>query len=188
MAVSAPPDRDSVLRQEILGSRRFSNYFWAVVVSLGALGFFLSSLSSYLQVNLLVVSDATRLIFVPQGLVMGFYGSAGLLLATYLWLTIRWDVGGGYNLFDRGEGCVTLLRRGYPGKNRTVELSYKMSDVVAVRIEIKEGLNPKRALYLRVKGRGDLPLTRVGQPISLSVLEDQGAELARFLDVPLEGL
>ncbi|MEM1425583.1 MAG: photosystem I assembly protein Ycf4, partial [Cyanobacteria bacterium P01_H01_bin.130] len=68
------------------------------------------------------------------------------------------------------------------------ELSYDMDDVVAVRIEIKEGLNPKRALYLRVKGRGDLPLTRVGQPLSLSTLEDQGAELARFLDVPLEGL
>ena len=188
MAVSAPPDRDLVLRQDILGSRRLSNYFWAVVVSLGALGFFLSSLSSYLQVNLLVVSDATRLIFVPQGLVMGFYGIAGLLLATYLWLTIQWDVGGGYNLFDRKDGKVTLFRQGYPGKNRKVELSYDIEDVVGVRIEIKEGLNPKRALYLRVKGRGDLPLTRVGQPIALSTLEDQGAELARFLDVPLEGL
>ena len=119
---------------------------------------------------------------------MGFYGTAGLLLATYLWLTIKWDVGGGHNRFDRTDGSVTLLRRGYPGKNRTVELSYSIEDVVAVRIEIKEGLNPKRALYLRVKGRGDLPLTRVGQPISLSALEDQGAELARFLEVPLEGL
>ena len=188
MTVSAPPDNDQVLRQEIVGSRRLSNYFWAIVVTMGASGFFLSSLSSYLQVNLLVVSDATRLIFVPQGLVMGFYGTAGLLLATYLWLAIKWDVGGGYNLFDRAAKQVTLFRQGYPGKNRKVELSYDMDDVVAVRIEIKEGLNPKRALYLRVKGRGDLPLTRVGQPLSLSTLEDQGAELARFLDVPLEGL
>ncbi|MEM9244960.1 MAG: photosystem I assembly protein Ycf4, partial [Cyanobacteria bacterium P01_F01_bin.153] len=57
MAVSAPSDRDSTLRQEILGSRRFSNYFWASIVSMGALGFFLSSLSSLLKVNLLIVSD-----------------------------------------------------------------------------------------------------------------------------------
>ena len=57
-----------------------------------------------------------------------------------------------------------------------------------VRAEIKEGLNPKRALYLRVKGKGDIPMTRVGQPISLAELENQGAELARFLQVPLEGL
>ncbi|MEM6501650.1 MAG: photosystem I assembly protein Ycf4 [Cyanobacteria bacterium P01_C01_bin.89] len=188
MAVSAPSDRDSSLRQEILGSRRFSNYFWASIVSMGALGFFLSSLSSLLKVNLLIVSDPTQLVFVPQGIAMGFYGTAGLLLAAYLWLAISWDVGGGYNLFDRKEGTATLLRRGYPGKNRKVELSYDLKDVTAVRIEIKEGINPKRALYLRVKGRGDLPLTRVGQPISLSSLEDQGAELARFLEVPLEGL
>ncbi|MEM9771571.1 MAG: photosystem I assembly protein Ycf4 [Cyanobacteria bacterium P01_D01_bin.73] len=188
MAVSAPPDRDSTLRQEILGSRRFSNYFWATIVSMGALGFFLSSLSSFFKVNFLIVSDPTQLIFVPQGLAMGFYGTAGLLLATYLWLAINWDVGGGYNLFNKNDGSVTLLRKGYPGKNRKVELSYEIDDVIGVRIEIKEGINPKRALYLRVKGRGDLPLTRVGQPISLSELEDQGAELARFLEVPLEGL
>ncbi|NEO27337.1 MAG: photosystem I assembly protein Ycf4, partial [Kamptonema sp. SIO4C4] len=33
-----------------------------------------------------------------------------------------------------------------------------------------------------------IPLTRVGEPMSLSDLENQGAELARFLQVPLEGL
>jgi hypothetical protein len=43
-------------------------------------------------------------------------------------------------------------------------------------------------LYLKVKQKRDIPLTRVGQPISLSQLENQGAELARFLGVPLEGL
>ena len=62
--------------------------------------------------------------------------------------------------------------------------AFKMS----VRVEIKEGLNPKRALYLRVKDRRDIPLTRVGQPLSLTELENQGAQLARFLSVPLEGL
>ncbi|MEL6788699.1 MAG: photosystem I assembly protein Ycf4, partial [Cyanobacteria bacterium J06607_15] len=54
--------------------------------------------------------------------------------------------------------------------------------------EIREGLSPRRALYLRSKKRRNLPLTRVGEPIALSTLENQGAELARFLQVPLEGL
>lgn len=58
----------------------------------------------------------------------------------------------------------------------------------SVRIEIQEGINPRRALYLRIKGRRDIPLTRVGQPLPLAELETQGAELARFLEVPLEGL
>ncbi len=177
-----------LLRKNILGSRRFSNYFWAVIVSLGGFGFFLASLSSYLHKNILLVSDPSQLQFVPQGLALGFYGVAGMLLALYLWLTISWDVGGGYNEFNRQTGLIKILRFGFPGKNRRIELEYKIEDVQAVRAEIREGLNPKRALYLRVKQQRDLPLTRVGEPLSLSELENQGAELARFLEVPLEGL
>jgi len=177
-----------LLRQEITGSRRFSNYFWATVISMGATGFLLAGLSSYFQVNLLPFADPTELIFVPQGLVMGLYGTAGILLATYLWLVILWDVGGGFNEFNRETGTVKIFRWGFPGKDRRVDLSYKQQDVQAVRVEIKEGLNPKRAIYLRIKGKGEIPLTRVGQPVALAQLETQGAELARFLEVPLEGL
>lgn len=179
---------EQLLRYEIIGSRRLSNYFWAIVISMGATGFFLSGLSSYLQVNLLPFSNPTQLIFVPQGLVMGFYGVAGMLLSLYLWLVILWDVGGGYNEFDKKTGKVRIFRWGFPGKDRTIDMQYNLEDVQSVRAELKEGLNPKRALYLRVRGKIDIPLTRVGQPISISALEGQGAELARFLRVPLEGL
>ncbi len=179
---------DRQLRQQILGSRRLSNYFWAAVTSLGGTGFLLAGISSYLHVNVLPFSDATQLIFIPQGLVMGLYGTAGLLLGLYLWLTILWDIGGGYNEFDREKGEVEIFRWGFPGKNRRVELKCKLEEIQSIRVDIKEGLNPRRALYLRVKGRRDIPLTRVGQPLALSELEDQGAQLARFLGVPLEGL
>lgn len=176
------------LRKEIVGSRRLSNYFWATVISLGATGFLLSGISSYLKVNLLPLSDPTQLVFVPQGLVMGLYGTAGLLLSLYLWLTVLWDIGGGYNEFNKQTGEIRIFRWGFPGKNRRIDLTYKTADVQSVRVDIKEGLNPRRALYLRLKGKKDIPLTRVGQPLPLSELENQGAELARFLGVPLEGL
>lgn len=176
------------LHQNVLGSRRFSNYWWATIVTMGATGFLLAGISSYLHVNLLIVTDPTQLIFVPQGLVMGLYGAAGLLLALYLWLVILWDVGGGYNDFNRETGNIKIFRWGFPGKNRRIEIDGRIQDVQSVRIDIKEGLNPRRALYLRVKGRRDIPLTRVGQPLSLADLETTGAELARFLGVPLEGL
>jgi len=97
-------------------------------------------------------------------------------------------VGGGYNEFNKKEDRVRVVRYGFFGKNRRIEIERPLEDVTAIRVEIKEGLNPKRALYLRTKGRSDIPLTRVGQPIPLSELENQGAELARFLQVPLEGL
>jgi hypothetical protein len=177
-----------VLHQNVLGSRRFSNYWWASVVTLGATGFLLAGISSYLKVNLLIVTDPTQLVFVPQGLVMGLYGLAGLLLALYLWLVILWDVGGGYNEFNQETDTIKIFRKGFPGKNRRIEIDAQIKDVQSVQISLKEGLNPRRALYLRIKGRRDLLLTRVGQPLSLTELETQGAELARFLGVPLEGL
>ncbi|MBD2357572.1 photosystem I assembly protein Ycf4 [Tolypothrix sp. FACHB-123] len=177
-----------VLHQKVLGSRRLSNYWWATVVTLGATGFVLASVSSYLNVNLLIVTDPTQLVFVPQGLVMGLYGAAGLLLAIYQWLVILLDVGGGYNEFNQETGTVKIFRNGFPGKNRRIEVENRIQDVQSVQLTVKEGLNPRRALYLRVKGRRDIPLTRVGQPLPLKDLEIQGAELARFLGVPLEGL
>jgi hypothetical protein len=188
MTASTQTGKDAVLRYSVLGARRLSNYWWATVVSLGATGFFLASLSSYLQVNLLPFADPTSLIFIPQGVAMGFYGVVGILLAGYLWLIMALDVGGGYNEFNKATGKVRIFRSGFLGKNRKIEIEHPLEDVQAVRVDIREGLNPKRTLYLRIKGRSDIPLTRVGQPLPLSVLENQGAELARFLQVPLEGL
>ncbi|HEY9648341.1 MAG TPA: photosystem I assembly protein Ycf4 [Chroococcidiopsis sp.] len=188
MATSTISTDNQVLRQSVLGSRRFSNIFWAIAVLVGSTGFVLSSASSYLHVNLLPVSDPIELIFVPQGLVMGIYGTLGLLLSLYLWLIIGLDVGSGYNEFSRKSGEVKIFRWGFWGKNRKIELVYPITDVQSIRVDLKEGINPRRALYLRVKGKGEVPLTRVGQPMALSELENQGAELARFLGVPLEGL
>ena len=188
MTVSSDAPSTTVLKRSILGARRLSNYWWAVVVTLGASGFLLASLSSYLHTSLLPFLDSTQLIFIPQGIAMGFYGVAGLLLATYLWLIIAWDVGGGYNEFDQSNQQLRIIRSGFPGENRRIEIEHSFDEVLAVRVDIREGLNPKRAIYLRLKGRPDLPLTRVGQPLPLSTIENQGAELARFLQVPLEGL
>lgn len=188
MTASIQTSTDRVLRYSVLGARRFSNYWWATIVSLGGTGFFLASLSSYLQTNLLPFADPTSLIFIPQGVAMGFYGLAGITLASYLWVIIALDVGGGYNEFDKENNTVRIFRSGFFGKNRKIEIEHPLDNVQAIRVDIREGLNPKRALYLRVKGRPDIPLTRVGQPLPLSDLENQGAELARFLQVPLEGL
>jgi Ycf4 len=179
---------NSIYRQEILGARRFSNFWWATVVTIGGIGFLLAGLSSYFHKNFLMVSDMSTLQFIPQGIALTFYGVAGILLASYLWLMITLNVGSGYNEFDKQKGKVTIYRSGFLGKNRKVELVYDLDDIQAVRAEIKEGLSPKRALYLRVKPKRDIPLSPIGEPMALSKLENQGAELARFLTVPLEGL
>lgn len=183
-----PADK-TVLRRKILGARRPSNYFWAAVTAVGGTGFFLAGISSYLHTNLLPFSDLpAQLVFIPQGIAMGFYGTVALLLCLYLTLIITWNIGGGYNEFNKDTSEAQIFRHGFPGENREIDIRYPLKDVLAVRAEVKEGLSPKRALYLKVKGKGEIPLTRVGQPISLADLENQGAELARFLQVPLEGV
>ena len=188
MTAKVNSSSDRLMRQEILGSRRPSNYLWATIISVGGLGFLLAGLSSYLNVNLLPFEGPRDLAFLPQGIAMGFYGVAGTLLGLYLWVTIFLDIGGGYNAFNLETDKITIFRWGFPGKNRRVEFTCTTEDVQSVKVDIKEGLNPRRALYLRLKDRRQLPLTRVGQPLALSTLETEGAKLARFLKVPLEGL
>lgn len=179
---------DLILRESVVGSRRISNYWWASVVLLGASGFLIVGISSYLQYDLVPFLSAKNIVFVPQGLVMCFYGSAGILLSIYLWLTIFWNVGEGYNEFDKGNGLVRIFRWGYPGKDRRINIVYDIKDIQAIRVEIKEGINPRRVIYLKIKGTRDMPLTRIGQPLTLAEIEEQAAKLARFLQVNIEGI
>lgn len=186
-AEAAGPSSDNaqVLEQAVLGSRRPSNILVAAAVSLGGVGFVLTSASSRLGVDLLPIGHPAELTWVPQGLVMGLYGVAATLLATYLWTVIALDVGSGSNRFDRGSGTARISRRGF---RQRIEVDLKLREIQAVRLDVREGLNPRRRLCLRLQGRRDLPLTRIGEPIPLADLERDGAGLARFLGVPLEGL
>jgi hypothetical protein len=180
----AAGDQGQVLEQPVLGSRRLSNFLVVSVVSLGGLGFLLTSASSRLGRDLLPVGHPAELVWVPQGLVMGLYGLAALLLALYLWWVIAIDVGAGSNRFDRSSGQARISRRGF---RSPIVVDIPLRDIQAVKVEVRDGLSPRRRLSLRVQGRRDMPLTRVGEPVPLADLELAGAQLARFLGVPLEG-
>ncbi len=173
-----------VLEQKILGSRKPSNVVIGVLLVLGGVSFVLASTSSYIGKDLLPLSHPSTLIFIPQGLIMGLYGIAALLLSLYLWTLISIDFGGGSNTFNKTTGQITISRRGI---FRTITIEVPIKDVTAVKLEIREGLNPRRSIALRIKGRKDLPISRVGNPQPLIELEKEGVELARFLGVNLEG-
>jgi len=117
--------------------------------------------------------------------VMGLYGLAAVALSVYLWVVMSVDLGSGVNRFDKASGRAVISRRGL---RRMIEVDLPLRDIQAVRLEVREGISPLRRLSLRIQGRRDLPLTRVGEPLPLADLELTGATLARFLGVPLEGL
>nr|AWT38961.1 photosystem I assembly protein ycf4 [Eunotogramma sp.] len=180
--------QEQIRRDKIVGSRRFSNYFWALFLVIGGLSFLLAGLSSYLKINLLPFTNATGLIFVPQGLVMIFYGTLSLALSFYILLTLVWDIGSGYNEYNKIENLVKVVRKGFPGKNREIFLTYPLTNIRSIGIKISEGLNPQRSIYLCLKDERKIPLTPVQQPNTISNLEDEAADLAKFLDLKLENL
>ena len=175
-----------VFRSYISGSRRLSNLSWAAIVSLGGLGFFLTGLSSYFKVNLIVFSDFSEIVFIPQGIILLFYGTIGLILGIFLWLTIWWDIGFGYNEYNQDSKLIKLYRQGFPGKNRNLSLNFPFSDVKSIKLKIEEGLNPKRQLFLCLKDTREIPLTGIDQPVSLSKIEQEAVKLAQYLNVYLE--
>ena len=175
---------DLVLEQKIKGSRKVSNYLVASMLSIGGVGFLLASFSSYFGKDFLPLGNPSTLIFVPQGLVMGLYGIAAFLLAIYFWRLISIDYGSGVNRFDKNKGVLSLSRRGLL---KNIEIEIPIKEIKAVKLDVREGFNPRRRVSLRIKGRKDLPISRVGSPKPLLELENEGAEIARFLEVNLEG-
>nr|YP_010620473.1 photosystem I assembly protein Ycf4 [Kirganelia reticulata]WAX37534.1 photosystem I assembly protein Ycf4 [Kirganelia reticulata] len=169
----------------IAGSRKINNFCWALILFLGSLGFLLVGISSYLGKNLISFFPFQQIIFFPQGLVMSFYGIAGLFISSYLWCTISWNVGSGYDRFDRKEGVVCIFRWGFPGKNRRIVLRFLMKDIQSIRIEAKEGISARRVLYMEIRGQGTVPLTRTDENLTPREIEQKAAELAYFLHVPI---
>lgn len=203
-----------IRRYFIVGERRFSNYWWATIIFIGSVGFLFTGISSYLNTTLSLTSDVSNaddmlntlpflssitqkifqsspngsINFFPQGLLMCFYGSLGFLLSLYWWFLIFWNVGGGFNEFNKKENFIRIFRWGYPGKNRKIDLYYTLKDVESIRVEIQQGLDSQRTIFLKFKGNREIPITGIGQPLTLQEIEKQASELANFLQVSLEGL
>lgn len=180
--------QNDIRQDKITGSRRFSNYFWSFFLFAGGFGFLLAGISSYFKTNLLPFADTSELVFIPQGIVMMFYGTLSLGFSLYISITILLDIGSGYNEYNKVENLVKIIRRGFPGKNREILLTYPLENVRSIGIKITEGLNPTRNIYLCLKDERNIPLTPVQEPTAISDLEEEAADLAKFLDLKLENL
>nr|UPH75034.1 photosystem I assembly protein Ycf4 [Gentiana cephalantha] len=170
----------------IAGSRKISNFCWAFILFLGSLGFLLVGTSSYLGRNWISLFPSHPIIFFSQGIVMSFYGLAGLFISSYLWCTIFWNVGSGYDRFDRKEGVMCIFRWGFPGKNRRILRRFFIKDIQSIRIEVKESIYVRRVLYIDIRGWGAIPLTRIDDNLTPREIEQKATELAYFLRVPIE--
>ena len=172
----------------IIGSRRFSNYWWATIILVGGLGFFLTGISSYLSKQIWPLNNSLELSFLPQGLVMVFYGTIAIIISIFIWYTIFLNVGSGYNEFDNKTKKITIFRLGFPGKNRILKLEYNLDNIQSIKIKIDQGISQKREIYLKTKDKRQIPLNKIDQPLSIKEIEQQASNLAKFLNVVLEGI
>jgi len=119
---------------------------------------------------------------------MLFYGTGALGISTYLFLTILWNVGSGYNEFSKEEELVRIVRIGFPGENQKIFLSYDFKNIKALKFLIKQGLNPRCNILLVLKDRREIPLFPAQTLLDPSETEKKAIRLSKFLNVSLENI
>lgn len=179
---------ETVIRDEIVGARNISSYLIMIILLFAGIGFFLAGLSSYLNINLLILTDTKDIAFIPQGIALLFYGTGGIGLALYILFTISLNIGSGYNEFSKSENIVRIVRLGFPGKNRRVFLSYEFKNIKNLKFLIKQGLNPRCNILLVLKDKREIPLFPAQFLLSPTETEKKAIKLSNFLNVPVENL
>ena len=181
-------NNNTIIRENITGSRNFNTCLTMLILFFAGLGFFLAGLSSYLNINLLKITDTQSIKFIPQGIALLFYGTGAIGISIYLFLTVLWNIGSGYNEFLKDENVVRIVRLGFPGKNRTIFLSYDFKNIKSLKFLIKQGLNPRCNILLMLKDKREIPLFPAQFLMNPTETEKKAIELSNFLNVPLESL
>jgi hypothetical protein len=177
-----------IIKESITGARNISSLIVMLVLFFAGIGFFLAGLSSYLHINLLKITDTSEITFIPQGIAMLFYGTGGIGISLYLLLSIIWNIGSGYNEFSQEENLIRIVRLGFPGKNRTIFLTYEFKNIKNLKFLIKQGLNPRCNILLVLKDKREIPLFPAQFLLNPIETEKKAIDLSKFLNVPLDSL
>ena len=181
---------------EILkGTSRLNNYIWSFILFLFGSGFFITGLSSYFnfqQQNFLIF-NFTDIEYLPQGILLIFYGTCSILLSFLIFWLIKLDLGSGVNTYDVESKVIRITRKNFPVftnkfqlKSSNIYLVYPFSQILKIELELLSGLNPKRVIYLILKDNRRIPLTLSNQLDELSFLEERAIFIAKILKVDLK--
>ena len=176
-----------IKRDKIPGARKVSNYLLLTIMLAGGIGFFIVGFFSYCKVggNIALFSHwpNSDIRFIPQGVTMIFYGTMALCLSIYIYFSIYYDVGGGYNEFNLINKKVVVFRKGFPGKNRLIRFVFPITYLKSVKVIARDGINPQYEVSLYTKNQSKIPISQV---FKLSKLEAQASEIATFLGLAVE--
>ena len=110
---------------EILkGTSQLNNYFWSFILFLFGNGFFITGLSSYLnfQQQTFLIFNFTEIEYLPQGILLIFYGTCSILLSFLIFWLINLDLGSGVNTYDIESKVIRITIKNFPVFSNKFEL------------------------------------------------------------------
>ena len=166
-----------IRRDWIIGTRKTDNYFWAVILFIGGLGF--------VQSNPFPTTSELEIAF-SQKAVMGLYGYIALYTCIYLICSIFWNVGAGYNEYNKAAKTVRIVRWGFPGKNRRIDIEIPFSEIQSISIQTTNSFFFQDGITLQYENGRKIPLLQPNQTLTLDELESYATQIAYFIQVPLQ--
>ena len=184
-----------VLYSELIsGGNTITNYIWFILLFLFGLGFCAVGLSSYFKevINFLPFTNISSIEFIPQGILLLFYGTSSILLSFLILLLIKLNIGSGTNIYDIESKVIRISRQGFPNftrkfkiKQKNIYLVYPFSQILNLELEIKDGIAPRRVIYLILKDGRRIPLTPSNQLYDLLVIEKRAIFISKLLKIDL---
>ena len=165
-----------IRRDWIIGTRKTDNYFWAILLFIGGIGFIYSNpFPSNNEIDFAV----------SQKIVMGLYGYIALYTCLYLLCSIFWNVGAGYNEYNKVEDMIRIVRWGFPGKNRRIDIKIPFSDIQSICIQTKNSFFFRDGIAVQYNNGRKIPLLQPNQTFILDELESYATQIAYFIQVPI---
>ena len=173
--------------KRVQGAKNWSNIFWALFLFFGSLAFLYTGVMSYIGKDIAFgYLQSSILTFIPQGLVMCFYGIAGLFVGSYLGWAILFNVGAGYNEVDCKEGILILFRWGFPGRNRKIRVRCLIRDIERIIIYSQNRFGARATITLELQNGLQIPFYSNIESWTVKKIEEEAAQLAQWLQVPLD--
>lgn len=96
-------------------------------IFLFSIGFLITGLLSYFKNDF---TNSINLLFFPQGITMIFYGTLGIISSIHQLANLYFEVGNGFNEFNKEKGTIKIYRNNFPGTNSTVDFEYPIKDIL----------------------------------------------------------
>ena len=183
---------------KIKGTRTFSNYIWFTLLFISGIGAITIGISTYLvdiKKNF-YFENFSNIKFLPQGILLTFYGACALLISFVISFLLLFDLGAGNNEIFIKEKRISLSRKNFPSyesiekkipfRQEHLYLVYKFEEINFLELEIINGINPKRIIYLILKDGRRIPLTPTNGIEDLAQIELKTIYLAKLMGVSIK--